>query len=99
MGYPYGDTYLEQIQKHKQECEDIRKAYYILVRKYAKEKHIDPIELTLTESFSLLGEAFELESVVLDGAVDMYHFIWDVLDALLTPKEENDSTNNLDKKD
>ena len=88
MGYPYGDTYLEQIQKHKQECEDIRKAYYVLAHKYAKEKHIDPIELTLTESFSLLGEAFELESVVL-------HFAWDVLDALLTPKEENDSTNNL----
>jgi hypothetical protein len=99
MGYPYGDTYLEQIQKHKQECEDIRKAYYILASKYAKEKHIDPIELTLTESFSLLGEAFELESVVLDGVADIYHFIWDVLDALLTPKEENDSTNNLDKKD
>ena len=95
MGYPYGDTYLEQIQKHKQECEDIRKAYYVLAHKYAKEKHIEPIELTLTESFSLLGEAFELESVVLDGASDIYHFAWDVLDALLTPKEENDSTNDL----
>ncbi len=88
MGYPYGDTYLERIQKHKKECEDIRKAYYILVRKYAKEKHIDPIELTLTESFSLLGEAFELESVALDGASDIYHFAWDVLDALLTPTKD-----------
>lgn len=97
MGYPYGDTYLEQIQKNKKECEDIRKAYYILVRKYAKEKHIDPIELTLTESFSLLGEAFELESVVLDGAADIYHFMWDVLDELFTVKGEDnaDSTNDL----
>lgn len=87
MGYPYGDTYLEQIQKHKQECEDVRKAYYVLARRYAKEKHTDPIDLTLQESFSLLGEAFELESVVLDGVADTYHFVWDVLDALLTPKK------------
>lgn len=99
MGYPYGDTYLEQIQKHKEECEGIRKAYYILARKYAKEKHIDPIDLTLQESFSLLGEAFELESVVLDGAVDTYHFIWDVLDALLTPKEDNDCKNDSSESD
>lgn len=91
MGYPYGDTYLEQIQKNKKECEDIRKAYYILVRKYAKEKHIDPIELTLTESFSLLGEAFELESVVLDGVADIYHFMWDVLDELLRTESGNDA--------
>ena len=51
MGYPYGDTYLEQIQKHKQECEDIRKAYYILVRKYAKEKHIQSRKRIKKECF------------------------------------------------
>ena len=99
MGYPYGDTYLEQIQKHKQECEDIRKAYYVLLGKYCRDNETDDISLSLKESFSLLGEAFELQSVVLGGKIDLYHFMWDVLDTLLTPKEENDSTNNLDKKD
>ena len=88
MGYPYDKTYLEQIQASKNECEDIRKAYYVLAHKYAKDNNMDPIELDITESFKLLGEAFELESNVLDGCSDGYHFMWDILDALLTPKKE-----------
>lgn len=97
MGYPYGDTYLEQIQKHKQECEDIRKAYYVLLGKYCRDNGTEDISLSLKESFSLLGEAIELQSVVLDGVPDLYHFMWDVLDELFTVKGEDnaDSTNDL----
>lgn len=30
MGYPYGKTYLEQIQEHPHEVADVRLAYYVL---------------------------------------------------------------------
>ena len=88
MGYPYDKTYLEQIQENEKECEHIRDAYYVLAHKYAKDHNDDPTELTIIDSFKLLGEAFELESDVLEGRIDGYHFMWDILDALLTPKKE-----------
>ena len=90
MGYPYGKTYLEQIKEGKSECEAIYNAYYVLAHKYAKDHQKDPTELTLKESFGILGEAFELASDILDGCTDEYHFMWDVLDELLTPKVEKE---------
>lgn len=89
MGYPYGKTYLEQIQESEYEREAIEKAYYVLVRKYVKESDTinHDTELTLEESFKILGEAFELESDIVGGICDVYHFMWDVLDALLKAKD------------
>lgn len=87
MGYPYGDTYLEQIQKNKYDCKKIRDAFWVLAQKY-KRVHGLPTgeELTLTQYFEVLGETFEHESVVLDSCTDPHHFVWDVLDALLGPE-------------
>lgn len=91
MGYPWGKTYLEQIQERKEECEHIAQAYYVLERKYLREHNkADDVEISLSEMFSILGEAFEHESSVLSGVNDLYHFMWDVIDALLTTKEEKD---------
>lgn len=91
MGYPYDKTYLEQIQDSKDECEDIKRAFHVLRLKYMKEHKInDVIALGIKENFEILGEAFELASQSLDGIIDLHHFMWDVEDALLTPKEEHD---------
>lgn len=90
MSYPYGDTYLEQIQKNPNECKQIEQAFYVLRKKYIKDHpgYNDPIDLTLPEQFMLLGEAFELGSQTLNGVSDEYHFVWDIIEALLTPTEE-----------
>ena len=83
MGYPYGDTYLEQIKKDKQECKEITTAFYVLRRKYMREHNKDDIELSLQEQFSLLGEAFDIYSSTVGDISDQYHFVWDVIEALL----------------
>lgn len=90
MGYPYGKTYLEQIRENKKECELIEGAYYILINKLAEEKYGGDIDsLTLPERFAALGEAFKYASNVLDGITDDYHFMWDVLDALLLGDDDD----------
>lgn len=91
MSYPYDKTYLEQIQEHENECEEIEQAFKVLRQKFVKDSpdYTDSIELPISEQFRLLGEAFELASYTLDGVADEYHFMWDVLEALLTPKEKN----------
>jgi hypothetical protein len=85
MGYPYGKTYLEQIKEKPEECKHIREAFYVLLRKYVKEHdgYTDPIELSIQENFSILGEAFELASDTVGSIQDTHHFMWDVLDELL----------------
>ena len=89
MGYPYGETYLQEIQSSKRECEEIEQAFYVLRRKYAADNHLeDVINLTIAENFKLLGEAFELASMTLDAVTDGYHFVNDIIEALLTPKGE-----------
>ena len=90
MGYPYDKTYLEQIQASKHEKEAIRNAFYVLRNKYiADHSDVDDISLSLKEEFTLLGEAFELESITLD-VPDVYHFMWDVLDELLPRSKDNE---------
>lgn len=91
MGYPYDKTYLEQILENIEECEDIRRVFYALRRKYIKDnlEGGDEFSLSIQENFRLLGEAFELESWTLDGISDKYHFIGDVLEALLGSEWEN----------
>ena len=88
MGYPFDKTYLEQIQNSKYERDHIREAFWVLRKKYLND-HPDKsdVGLTLPEEFAILGEAFDLESGVLD-IPDQYHFMWDVLDALLPEKSE-----------
>lgn len=89
LGYPYGQTYLERIKEDDRECRNIKEAFYILRRKYVKDhNYADSIELSIVENFTLLGEAFELESTTLQGIADPYHFLWDVVDELLTSNEE-----------
>lgn len=85
MGYPYGKTYLEQIQEKPEECKEIRNAFWVLRQKYVKDhpKYSDGIELSLQENFSILGEAFELASDTVGSIQDPHHFMWDVLDELL----------------
>lgn len=83
MGYPYDKTYLEQIQESKQECKEIATAFYVLRRKYMREHGKDDIELSLQEQFSLLGEAFDIYSSTVSDITDQYHFMWDVIEALL----------------
>lgn len=90
MGYPYGDTYLKQIQKNKNECREIRDAYFVLLNKYCKDNHCDDIELDLRQMFAILAEAFELESWTLNGVTDVYHFMGDVVEELL-PEHLNES--------
>lgn len=89
MGYPYDKRYIDRIREHKKECEEIENAYYVLRRKYIKEhkEYGDPMDLSISESFAILGEAFELASATLDDISDTYHFMWDVLEELLTPME------------
>lgn len=84
MGYPYGKTYLEQIQESERERSDIRKAYWILRNKYNKDHgNVFDYDLTLKDEFALLGEAFELCSEVVGDITDTHHFLWDILDELL----------------
>lgn len=86
MGYPYGKTYLEKIQENPKEMEKIRNAYYLLLKQRAKLQGLDTDELDIKESFEVLGEAFDLASDTIDGFIDDYHFMWDVLNALLPDK-------------
>ena len=92
MGYPYNKRYIDQIREHKQECKDIEKAYYVLRSKYIKdhEGYSDPIDLSIGESFAILGEAFELASETVDSITDVHHFMWDILEELLTPVKGQD---------
>lgn len=62
----------------------------MLRRKYVKDTPgcTDIIDLSLKEQFMLLGEALELASSTLDSITDEFHFMWDVLDELFTPNEE-----------
>lgn len=91
MSYPYGDTYLEQIQKRPEECKHIREAYYVLLNKYMREHKVpDDIDLTMAQRLELLGEAFDYESWTIKDITDSYHFMWDILDALLTPRGGQD---------
>ena len=85
LGYPYGDTYLEKIQKNPRECREIREAFYVLRQKYVKDhpEYTDTIEVSLQENFNILGEAFELVSDTVGGIMDPHHFMWDVLDELI----------------
>lgn len=98
MGYPYGDTYLEQIQKSSMECKEIENAFYVLRQKFVKDHdgYTDTMDLSISENFAVLGEAFELASSTVDGITDIYHFMWDIVDALLTPskQEEKDDANS-----
>lgn len=90
MGYPYGDTYLEQIQKSEYDCKHVREAFWVLVQKYKRtHNHPSGEDLTLTQYFEVLGEAFEHESAVLESCTDPHHFLWDVLDALLKEEKFN----------
>lgn len=90
MGYPYGDTYLETIQKRPDECKAIRDAFYILRVKYVKDHgYSDTIDLTMEENFKVLGEAFEFASDTVGGIADVYHFMWDVLDELIPEGGKN----------
>lgn len=84
MGYPYGKTYLEQIQERKDECNHLRETFWILVQKYKRVNNL-PLEedLSITQYFEVLGETFEYESSVLELCSDTNHFMWDVLDNLL----------------
>lgn len=81
MGYPYDKTYLETIKENEYDCKRVREAFWILVSKYKRENKVE--ELTITEFFQVLGEAFEYESSVLESCNDAHHFMWDVLDELL----------------
>lgn len=83
MGYPYDDTYLEQIQRSESECQDVRKAYWLLRAKYIMDHEHGELDLELEQEFALLGEAFRLCSDTVGGITDTHHFMWDVLDELL----------------
>lgn len=83
MGYPYGKTYLEQIQESERECKDIRTAFWILRNKYIKDHRHGELDLELEQEFELLGEAFRLCSDVVGDITDTQHFMWDILDGLL----------------
>ena len=97
MGYPYGKTYLEQIQERPQECKEIEHAFYVLRLKYAKDhKYTDTIDLGLKENFQVLGEAFELASDTVGEIADVYHFMWDVIDALLNPEGKDEKETRID---
>ena len=99
MSYPYDKTYLEQIQEHKNECKEIEQAFKVLRQKFIKdhEEYTCVEDLSLAENFEILGEAFDLASYTLDGVSDVYHFMWDVLEVLLTPKEKNGEDNGTNQ--
>lgn len=90
MGYPFDKRYIDKIRESKRECEDITHAFNVLRQKYVNDTpgYTDIIDLSLKEQFALLGEAFELASSTLDGITDEWHFLWDVVEELLTSDEE-----------
>lgn len=97
MGYPYDKTYLEQIQSSKKECKEIENAFYVLRQKYVRDHgYSDSIDLTIKENFEVLGEAFELASATVGDIVDGYHFMWDIIEELLTPKEDKNADSSSD---
>lgn len=84
MGYPYGDTYLEQIRKNPDECKAIKDAFNVLRVKYMKDHgYSDTVDLSIEENFKVLGEAFEFASETVGDIADVHHFMWDVVDTLL----------------
>lgn len=90
MGYPFDKTYLEQIQDSPDECEHIKEAYYVLLGKYMRENDIsDDIDLNMSQRLAILGDAFDNESWTIRDISDSYHFMGDLLETLLTPKEKN----------
>lgn len=91
MSYPYDKTYLQQIKSNHDECEHIRSAYHILCSKFERDNNRIDDDLTITERFALLGEAFEHESYTLNGVGDDYHFLWDVVDTLLESDKDKAS--------
>ena len=97
MGYPYGKRYIDKIRDNKQECNEIENAFYVLRKKYVNdhEGYTDYIDLSLKENFAILGEAFELASNTVGDIVDVYHFMWDVVEELLTPMEEERNETNI----
>lgn len=90
MGYPYDKTYLERIQESDYERQAIRNAYWVLRKKFVEDNKLDGVSLDLKQEFALLGEAFQLESDTL-AVPDVYHFMWDVLDALLEKESDSDT--------
>lgn len=89
MGYPFDKRYIDKIRENEKECEDIKNAFYVLRQKYAKDNNYnDVIELSIKENFGLLGEAFELASPTVGDISDGYHFLWDIVEELLTSNEE-----------
>lgn len=97
MSYPYGKTYLEQIQASPEECRAIREAFYVLRQKYVKdhEGYSDSIDLSIKENFEVLGEAFELVSGTVGDIVDVHHFLWDVLDELVPEKGKKNANSGM----
>ena len=90
MSYPSdGIRYIDDIKSSPEECSDIITSFYTLREKYIKEhNHVSSeIDLTIPEQLSILGEAFEYGSYTLRGISDEYHFIEDILDELLRPKD------------
>lgn len=82
MGYPYDKTYLQQIID-RGDHRKVLDVYHALTSKYLKEHDMnDVIDLSITEMFTLLGEAFEYGTDILN-VTDQYHFVGDVLWELL----------------
>lgn len=89
MGYPYGKTYLERIQANPRQMDDIRVAYATIRAVQMQQTNRTLEELTIPEQFAMLGMAFELISDDLQGIADPWHFIQDVIEALLPEKDED----------
>lgn len=92
MGYPYDKTYLQQIQEKPSECQKIKNAYYAYINKLCEEspEYSDIIDIDIKTLFKILGEAFQYNSDVVGSITDAYHFMWDVLDALLKTEYSSD---------
>lgn len=97
MGYPYDKRYIDKIRENERECKEIENAFYVLRQKYTKDHgYSDSTELSLKENFEVLGEAFEFASDTVGGIMDGYHFMWDVIEELLTPeKKDADSSSDM----
>lgn len=89
MSYPIdGKTYLEKIRKNPGEMARIEAAYQAYLKRYCAINGFDDIDVPIKTKFRLLGEAFQYCSETLDGVMDDYHFMWDVIDELLGDKNE-----------